>query len=253
MDLQLKDKVALITGSTKGIGRRIAEVLAAEGCHLGICARNQADVEQAVAELSELGVKVVGRVADASDLSSVASWVNDCASELGGIDVFVSNVSAGNLPSTPEGWRGSFEADMLGTWNGVQHVLPWLEKSTSASIIVISSTAALEAFAGAVPYGAVKAALINYAGNLSNELACKNIRVNVVSPGPIFIKGGAWDDIKTAMPEIYDGAVAQIPMGRMGDATEVATQVALLASPVAGFTTGANIVIDGGFTKRIQF
>lgn len=253
MDLQLKGKVALITGSTKGIGRQIAETLADEGCHLGICARNADEVDAAVSALSEKGVKVVGGVVDSADGASLEAWVNDCATQMGGIDIFVSNVSAGNTESSESGWRLSLEADMLGTWRGVQLVLPWLEKSSSGSIIVISSTAALEAFAGAVPYGAIKAALLNYAGNLANELAGKNIRVNAVSPGPIYMEGGAWEAIKAAMPEIYEGTVAQIPMGRMGTPSEVSTQVALLASPLSGFTTGTNVVIDGGFTKRLQF
>jgi 3-oxoacyl-[acyl-carrier protein] reductase len=84
-------------------------------------------------------------------------------------------------------------------------------------------------------------------------MAPKGIRVNSVSPGPVFIDGGAWDNIKQAMPEIYEGTVAAIPMGRMGSASEVADAVAFLASPRSGFTTGTNMVLDGGFTKRLQF
>jgi 3-oxoacyl-[acyl-carrier protein] reductase len=99
----------------------------------------------------------------------------------------------------------------------------------------------------------VKAALLNYAGNLAQDMAPKGIRVNSVSPGPVFIDGGAWDNIKQAMPEIYEGTVAAIPMGRMGSASEVADAVAFLASPRSGFTTGTNMVLDGGFTKRLQF
>ena len=142
---------------------------------------------------------------------------------------------------------------MLATWRGVQLVTPHLEKSGAGNIVVISSTAALEAFAGAVPYSALKAALLNYSGNLAQDMAPKGIRVNAVSPGPIFIDGGAWDNIKQAMPEIYEGTVAAIPMGRMGSAAEVADAVAFLASPRSGFTTGTNMVLDGGFTKRLQF
>lgn len=253
MDLGLTGKVALITGSTKGIGRGIAETLADEGCNLGICARNQAEVDKAVAELSAKGVKVVGGVVDVSDSDSLSAWVNKCAEELGGVDIFVPNVSAGGADASEDGWRANFEADMLSTWRGVQLTQPFLEKSESGSIIVISSTAALEAFAGAVPYGAMKAALLNYAGNLAQDLAPMGIRVNSICPGPVFIEGGAWDNIKAAMPEIYEGTVAAIPMGRMGSAEEIAAAVAFLASPRSGFTTGTNMVLDGGFTKRLQF
>lgn len=253
MDLKLKDKSVLVTGSTKGIGLEIAFTLADEGCNVGICARNEDEVRATVKRLEEKGVKACGAVVDVTDSASLQKWVDDCAAALGGVDGFVSNVSAGGADTSEEGWRKNFEADMLATWKGVNAVLPHLEKSDSASIVVMSSTAALEAFAGAVPYGAMKAALLNYAGNLAIELAPKGIRVNAISPGPIFIEGGAWDEIKQAAPEIYEGTVAQIPMGRMGSAAEVATQVAFLMSPLSSFTSGANIVIDGCFTKRLQF
>jgi len=253
MDLELTGKVALVTGSTKGIGRGIAERLAAEGCHVGICARNEAEVNQAIDELGAHGVKVAGAAVDVASAESMQSWVDHCAATLGGIDIFISNVSAGGADASEDGWRANFEVDMLATWRGVQLAVPHLEKSSAGSIVVISSTAALEAFAGAVPYGAVKAALLNYSGNLAQDLAPKGIRVNAVSPGPIFIDGGAWDNIKQAMPEIYEGTVAAIPMGRMGSAAEVADAVAFLASPRSSFTTGTNMVLDGGFTKRLQF
>lgn len=253
MDLELTGKVALVTGSTKGIGRAIVERFAAEGCHVGICARNEAEVTQAVEELQKHGVKVAGSAVDVASADSMQAWIEHCASALGGIDIFVPNVSAGGADASEDGWRANFEVDMLATWRGVQLATPYLEQSNAGSIVVISSTAALEAFAGAVPYSALKAALLNYSGNLAQDMAPKGIRVNAVSPGPIFIDGGAWDNIKQAMPEIYEGTVAAIPMGRMGSGAEVADAVAFLASPRSSFTTGTNMVLDGGFTKRLQF
>jgi len=253
MDLQLKNKSVLITGSSKGIGFALAKTLAAEGCNVGICARNADEVSAAVAAIQVMGVKAHGEVVDVTDSASLESWVGNCADALGGVDGFVANVSAGGADAEESGWRSNFEADVLASWKAVNAAKPYLEKSDSGSIVSIGSTASLEAFAGAVPYGAMKAALLNYFGNLAQDLAPMGIRVNTVSPGPIFIDGGAWDQIKTAMPEIYESTVAMIPAGRMGSAEEVCVQVALLLSPLSGYTSGTNVVIDGGFTKRIQF
>jgi len=118
---------------------------------------------------------------------------------------------------------------------------------------MISSTAALEKFIAPSAYNAMKAAVIQYAGALAQEMGPKGVRVNAICPGPIMIEGGAWDNIKKGMKEFYDATVAEIPVGRMGSADEVAAQITLLASPMGAFTTGSNIVIDGGFTKRIQY
>jgi 3-oxoacyl-[acyl-carrier protein] reductase len=164
----------------------------------------------------------------------------------------VCNVSGGNAPGE-EGWRANFEYDILGTVRCVASALPYLEKSANPSILMISSTAALEKFIRAGAYNAMKAALLNYSGALAQDLGPKGIRVNAISPGPIMIEGGSWDRIKQRMNEFYEQTRSEIPLGRMGTAEEVAAQAVLLASPRGGFTTGANIVIDGGITKRIQF
>jgi 3-oxoacyl-[acyl-carrier protein] reductase len=252
MDLQLKGRAALITGGSKGIGRAIAETLAAEGCNVAICARNQAEIDAAVASLSAKGVKAIGSSVDVGDGDALKAWIIASAETLGGIDCLVSNVSGGNAPGEA-GWRANFEHDLLGSVRCVEAALPYLEKSDNASIVMISSTAALEKFMSAGAYNAIKAALLNYAGALSQDLGSKGIRVNAISPGPIMIEGGAWGMIKQHMTPFYEQTVAQIPLGRLGSASEVAAQVALLASPLGAFTTGTNVVIDGGFTKRIQY
>ena len=252
MDLQLKRSKALITGATKGIGRAIANTLAEEGCNVAICARNQEEVDAAVAELSAKGVTAFGQAVDVGDGEAFKAWIDASAEALGGIDCIVSNVSGGGAQGE-EAWRRHLEYDMLGAVRMVEGAMPYLEKSDNASVLLISTTAALEKFMNAGPYNALKAALLNYSGALSQDLAPKGIRVNAISPGPIFIKGGAWDNIKQHMTAFYDATVGDIPMGRMGTAEEVAAQAVFLASPRAGFTTGTNIVIDGGITKRIQF
>ena len=252
MDLQLSGAKALITGGTKGIGRAIANTLADEGCNVAICARNQEEIDAAVADLSAKGVTAFGQSVDVGDGDALKAWIDASADALGGIDIIVSNVSGGGAQGE-DAWRRHLEYDMLGAVRMVEGAMEYLEASANGNVILISTTAALEKFMQAGPYNALKAALLNYSGALSQELAPKGIRVNAVSPGPIFIEGGAWDNIKQHMTAFYDATVADIPLGRMGTADEVAAQIALLVSPRSGFTTGTNVVIDGGLTKRIQF
>ena len=252
MDLQLKGANALVTGGTKGIGRAIAERLTDEGANVSICARNEDEVNAAVEAFKAKGVNACGLSVDVGDGDALKSWVDASADALGGIDCVVSNVSGGNAPGEA-GWRANFEHDVLGTVRLVEAALPHLEKSGNASIVMISSTAALEKFIGASAYNSMKGAMVQYSGALAQDVGPKGIRVNSICPGPIFIEGGSWDMIKQNMTAFYDATVADIPVGRMGSAEEVAAQVALLASPLGSFTTGTNVVIDGGFTKRIQF
>ncbi len=252
MDLRIKGQKALITGGTKGIGRAIADALADEGSNVSICARNEDEVNAAVAALSAKGVTAFGQSVDVADGEALAAWISASAEVLGGIDTIVANVSGGNAPGEA-GWRANFEHDVLGTIRLVEGAMEYLLNSENASVLIISTTAALEKFIGAGAYNAMKAALLNYSGALAHDLGPKGIRVNAICPGPIFVEGGAWDMIKQNMTPFYEATVGDIPVGRMGSANEVAAQAALLASPLAGYTTGTNIVIDGGFTKRIQY
>lgn len=252
MDLGLSGKNAIITGSTRGIGRAIANLLADEGVNLAICARNQEEVDAAVADLSAKGVKVTGAVIDVAEKESYQAWIASAGEELGGIDIFVPNVSAGGAATGDDGWKANLEIDVLGTTRGIEAAMPFLEKSDAGSIVIISSTAGVETFMGPQPYNAIKGALIIHGKQLSQALAPQGIRVNCVSPGPIYFAGGAWEFIENNMAELYNGTLEQIPSGRMGSPEEVANAVAFLASPAASLITGVNLVADGGFTKRVQ-
>lgn len=252
MDLELKGHNVLITGGTKGIGRAMADTFAEEGANVAICARNQEEIDAAVKALEAHGVKAFGQSVDVGSAESISGWIEASAAALGGIDTVVHNVSGGNAPGE-EGWRANFEYDMLGAVRLVEGSMPYLEKSSNASVTMISTTAALEKFIAAGSYNAMKAAVLQYAGAIAQDVAPKGIRVNSVSPGPIFVEGGSWDRIKQNMTPFYDQILGEIPLGRMGTAREVAAQVVLMASPRGGFTTATNVVIDGGLTKRIQF
>ncbi|MAT95287.1 MAG: 3-ketoacyl-ACP reductase [Halioglobus sp.] len=252
MDLGLSGKKALVTGSTRGIGRAIVNLLADEGVDLAICSRNQEQVDEAVADLSAKGVKVTGAVVDVADKDSYQAWIKSAGEELGGIDIFVPNVSAGGGSVDEQGWTNNFNIDLLGTTRGIEAAMPFLEKSDAASIVVIGSIAAVEEFAAPQTYNAIKGAVIIHAQQLALALGGQGIRVNCVSPGPVFVEGGDWDFIKNNMPDFYNATLAKIPRGALGTPEEVANAVAFLASPAASLVTGVNLVADGGHTKRVQ-
>jgi 3-oxoacyl-[acyl-carrier protein] reductase len=251
MDLGLNGKRALVTGATKGIGRRIAERLAQEGAAIALCARNQAEVADAVTALQESGATAWGRTCDVGNAADYRSWLAEAIDTLGGVDIFVPNVTAGGWDSNDEQWRANFEVDVMGTVRGCEAVMP--KMVNGGAIVVIGTIAAVETFAGPNPYNAMKASLITYTKQLSQAVAAQNVRVNIVSPGPIEFAGGAWEKVKQGMPAMYQKTVDQQPMGRLGRPEEVADAVAFLASDRASWITGINVIVDGGFTKRVAF
>lgn len=253
MDLGLKGRTALITGGTKGIGQAIAQTLAADGAHVAICARNAAEVEQSVQELARHGVKAFGRAVDVGDGAALQAWVTDAAAALGGIDIAVANVSALAISNDENGWQQGFQVDMMGTVRLVNAAMPFLEKSSHASIVTISSVSGREIDFAAGPYGAFKAAIVHYTQGLAYHLAGKHIRANSVSPGNTYFAGGVWNQIEVGNPELFKQALAMNPTGRMATPQEIANAVAFLASPAASFVTGTNLVVDGALTKGVQF
>jgi 3-oxoacyl-[acyl-carrier protein] reductase len=250
MDLGLKGKNALVTGGSKGIGLAIAELFSAEGANVAICARNADEVSKVVKSLAK-GGKSWGKALDVADPAALKQWVEGAAGELGGVDTLVCNVSALAVGDTPETWEKSFRTDMMHTVNSVAAALPYLEKSKSASIVIVSSVSGFEVDFAAGSYGAFKAALIHYAKGLSNQLVGKGIRVNAVSPGNTYFEGGIWQNIERGMPDLYKTAMSLNPTGRMGTPQEVAAGVVFLASPVASRISGTNLIVDGALTKAV--
>ncbi len=253
MDLGLAGKRAIVTGGTRGIGRRIVDLLVSEGCHVGFCARNRKQVDDAITTLSGSGSTVIGGVVDVTDDDGCRRWVAETAETLGGLDILVPNASALAGAAGPDAWRSGLEVDILGTVRAVEAALPFLEKSEAGSIVAISSTAAVNTSGGVRAYSGVKAALINYMSGLSTNLGKNGIRANTVSPGAIYFEGGVWDVRKREAPDAYAAAVARSPMGRLGSPEEVANAVVFLASPAASYISGTNIIVDGAATTRVQF
>jgi 3-oxoacyl-[acyl-carrier protein] reductase len=253
MDLQLKGLNALVTGGTKGIGRAIAETLAAEGANVAFCARNVDGVKAALPELSRHGGKVFGQAVDVGDGPALKAWVADAAAALGSIDIVVANVSALAISNDEAGWQRGFEVDMMGTVRLVDAAMPWLEKSAHAAIVTISSVSGREIDFAAGPYGAFKAAIVQYTQGLAYHLAPKHIRANSVSPGNTYFEGGVWNQIEQGNPKLYADALALNPTGRMGTPQEMANAAVFLASPAASFVTGTNLVVDGALTRGVQF
>ena len=250
MDLGLTGKKVVIGGASRGIGRTIAQTFLTEGAAVALCARDKEKLNETAAELSAFG-EVVPVAADVRDRDAVADYVGQAAAELGGVDVVIANASAGSGRG-PRSWQDSFETDLLGLVWLIEAAKPHLTASDAGSVVAIGSTNALEA--GPLPtddsYGAMKAAVIQHALAKSRSWARKGIRVNAVSPGPVFFDGGSWDTIRQSMPALYDTAVENTGLGRLATPEDVARAVTFLSSPAAGHITGVNLVVDGGFTRR---
>ncbi len=221
MDLGLKGKKVIMNGGAHGLGLQALKLFAAEGADVAFFSRKEDKIAAAVAEIDAAGPgKVFAEVFDmATGTEAYQAWLEKAVQELGGCDIFVHTASA----------------------------------SGTGSIVMLSSTAALETFIAPNPFNALKAALITYASQLSQAYASKGIRVNTVSPGAIYYKGGNWEIIEEHMKPLYDATLAKMPTGRFGEPVEVAKAIVFVASPAVPYMTGANIVVDGGFTQRVQF
>lgn len=254
MDLGLRGKKAFVTGASKGIGLRIARLLADEGVDVGICARDPAAIAETVKELQARGVKAFGASADlrggGADLKAA---IDGAAAAFGGLDILVQNVSAMALTAKQADWEIAYQTDLLGTLRCVDAALPHIEKSAAGSIVIVGTALAVTGAGGPQAYGAIKAALLHYASSQARALAAKNLRVNTVSPGAVYFEGGLWDRLDDTSPAFLGETIKRYPMGRMATPEEVANAVVFIASPAASFITGVNLMVDGGSTQRVQY
>jgi len=256
MDLQLKGKKAIVTGASRGIGRAIAETLAAEGCDVAICARGQAGVDEVVGALTAKGATAFGAAVDIADGPALKTWITEAAKRLGGLDVLVSNASALTRGAGEDDWKAMYDVDLMGAVRALEAARPFLEKAGAengdAAFIITSSVSAAEASAPGA-YGAIKAALIHFAKGVAREAAPRHLRCNVVSPGTVLFDGGVWGVTRDRAPDFFKMMISRNPTGRMGTPEEIAAATVFLASPLSAFTTGINMVVDGGITQRANF
>lgn len=252
MDLQLAGKVAIVTGSSRGLGHASALALAAEGARVTVCARGADALDAAVVAVRAVARHpddVVGVVADVSTEAGVATVVDRTLAAFGGVDILVNNVGlgkGGGLLDTPDDvWQQAFDQTLFPAIRMSRRVVPSMRERGGGVILMVASIWGRES-GGRMTYNAVKAAEISLAKALAQQLAADNIRVNSVAPGSILFEGGSWHQRQQADPAGIAAFVARdLPFGRMGRADEVGDVVAFLASPRASWVSGACITIDG--------
>jgi 3-oxoacyl-[acyl-carrier protein] reductase len=254
MDLGLTDKIAIVTGSSKGLGLATARALVEEGCRVTICARGEAALADAAAALTTPGTahgpaRVLAVSADLATAAGVETVVARTVETFGGLDILVNNVGvakgAGIVDTSDADWQASFDQTLFPAVRASRLAVPLMRKRSGGAIVMIASIWGRES-GGRMTYNAVKAAEISLAKAMAQQLARDNIRVNSVAPGSIRFPGGSWDRRVQEDPEAMDEFVRQeLPFGRFGRPEEVGAVVAFLVSARASWISGASVTVDG--------
>jgi 3-oxoacyl-[acyl-carrier protein] reductase len=252
MKLELTDKVAVVTGSSRGLGLATARSLAAEGCRVVLSARGAPRLREAVADVAAVAGgtdRILAVVADLTTADGVQAMIDRAVATFGGIDILVNNIGLGGggglLETTDQHWREAVDGTLLPAVRASRLAVPHMHKRGGGVIVIIASIFGREA-GGRMTYNAVKAAAISLSKSLAQELASSNIRVNSLSPGSILFEGGSWWRRQQADPAgIAEFVKRELPFGRFGRPEEVGDVVAFLCSPRASWISGTSIVVDG--------
>lgn len=248
VEIDLTGRRALVTGGNRGIGRAIAETLAGAGADVAVFARNQESVDETVGALEEKGVRGLGLTGDVSQIEDVERAWEEYQSAFERIDILVNNagVTRDNLllRMKPADWDTVIDTNLRGAFNWCRTVAKSMIRQREGRIISIASIVGLTGHAGQSNYAASKAGLIGFSKSLAEELAARNITVNVIAPG--FIETDMTDALPDSAREEYQ---ARIPQKRLGKASDVANLALFLASPLSDYITGQVICVDGGLTR----
>lgn len=244
----LQDKVAIVTGASRGIGRAIAMGFAEAGADVAVAARTESDLETLAKEIDSLGRKALVLTTDVRDRSSIEAMFDQTIAELGRLDILVNNAGGSNFMSPivglrPEGWDKLRTLNLDSVFHCTQIAAQKMIENGGGSIIQISSVAGLQGAQGLSPYSAAKAGVIMFSQAVAKELAGSNVRINSIAPGWIDTPLNEW---MTSDEATLREAEKMVPMGRIGTPEEIVGGAIYLASDASSFVTGATIVIDGG-------
>jgi 3-oxoacyl-[acyl-carrier protein] reductase len=256
MDLGLKDKVALVTAASKGMGRACALGFAAEGAKIMMCARNEAELQAAATDIrTRTGAQVQAMVADVTRAADVKLLAAHTRERYGGVDVLVANCGGpprgGLTEMTDEQWYGAFDVSVLSVVRLIREVLPSMRERQWGRILTIQSVSVKQPVPGLLLSNAVRPGVAGMVKTLSEELGKHNITINVVCPGKILtdrLLGGAK---QAGIPEdeFVKKAGLDVPLGRVGTAEEFANVMVFLASERASYVTGVALQVDGGLIR----
>jgi 3-oxoacyl-[acyl-carrier protein] reductase len=252
VDLELTDKIAIVTGSSKGLGLASARALVAEGCRVTICARGEAQLRESAADLQAMAGapgRVLAVAADLATAEGVQAVVARTTDAFGGLDILVNNVGvakgAGIADTSDDEWQEAFDQTLFPAVRASRLAVPLMRRRGGGSIVMIASIWGRES-GGRMTYNAVKAAEISLAKAMAQQLARDNIRVNSVAPGSIRFPGGSWDRRVQDDPDgMAEFVRRELPFGRFGRPEEVGAVVAFLVSPRASWISGASVPVDG--------
>jgi 3-oxoacyl-[acyl-carrier protein] reductase len=262
MDLELNNRVALVTAASRGLGRAVALRLAQEGARVAICARGKEQLDEAASEIaSKTGQQVIPIQADVSDPSAVDALINTSIERLGRLDVLIIN--AGGPPAgqfldlTPGDWEAATRLTLMSAVRLLYAAVPVMQEQGEGSILAITSIAVKQPLPNLVLSNSLRLGIIGLIKTLADELASSGIRVNGICPGwtrtdrvDQLLRDRARRQVTTPEEEAAKIAI-DIPMGRMGKPEEFAKAAAFLVSPAASYITGVSLLVDGGMYRGV--